>query len=286
MRRPVLTFSGTGHGSLEVLPESWDDLVTDPAKQPIQQTSGAENAPSRNGWLVEAYRELETGLWFFISVDSAGFEPAYFLAVFKRLEVESDDLVVTEPDAVLDREDTNKQLTVLVADIQGVQQGKMMTRWLRSLVWLHRIEDLPHFLGNTGRYLGSGLAVSVGGRGRPQGGEVRVFVRRPAGGYDELRGEIVKRDPHVMDGVTDDRGNIVAHSGNHSELVNMISGIRIALMNNRLFARGVEFPVGVLKIRDMGYCPLELDLDARQLGVVRSIEISSRFGHNALPSEM
>jgi hypothetical protein len=37
---------------------------------------------------------------------------------------------------------------MLVDDIELVEDSQLMVRWLRPLVWLHLIEEVPQFLGD------------------------------------------------------------------------------------------------------------------------------------------
>ena len=151
---------------------------------------------------------------------------------------------------------------MLVADIEPVQGGKFVVRWLRSLVRLHLIEHPSQLLGDAGADLDADTTVAVGCGWNLKDREGRGVVGLAAVRDDQLPGEMVERDAKVVDGIPDDRAHHRRDRGHLPEPIDVLGSLLIVLADNGLSA-GVHDSLGsTVKVVQMGFCPLDLDQNA------------------------
>jgi hypothetical protein len=252
---------------LEIASESWKDLILDVAERLPNDVGRPERqAPWSRCWFIEAYRESYNGIELILAVRAGIGKPAYLRAVVIGTGVECGWLQIPEPTDGLNADNGDEQFSMLVADVEPMEDGKLVVRWLRSLVRLHLIEDFPQFLRDAGADLDADTAVAIG-RGRNiKDREGRGFVGRSAACDDQLPCEMVKRDAKVVDGIADDRAQNGGDGGHAIEAKDVLGSLLIALSDNGLSARILD-PLGsTVKIVQMGFCPLDLHQHARQVG--------------------
>jgi hypothetical protein len=189
---------------LEVASESWQDFIFDVTERLTNDVGRSERlAPRPRCWFIEAYRESYNGIELILSIGVGVGESTYFRAVVIGTGVECGEFSVALPTKGLDADNGDEQLSVLVADIKPVEDGKLVVRWLWSLVWLYIIEDFFQFLRDAGANLDTDAAVPIW-RGRNfKDREGRGCVGLSAACDDQLPGEMVERDAKIVHGITD-----------------------------------------------------------------------------------
>jgi hypothetical protein len=111
----------------------------------------------------------------------------------------------------VDAENRDKQLVMLVTNIEIMKRNKVVIGWLLSLVWLDFIEDPPHALWDTWLDIGQGKTEIIRARPYLPDGKFCIPVRGFLGSNDKLLGKMVKRDTKVMNSISDDG----AQNGGH-----------------------------------------------------------------------
>ncbi len=248
---------------LEVAPESWKDFLLDVAQQSAANeiSRSKHQSPRPRRWVIEAYREGYHGIELVLAVRVGVGEPAYLRAVIIGTGVEHSWGDFAEPSEALDTDNGDQQFTVLVADVELVEDRKFVVRWLRSLVWLHLIEDFPQRLGDTRSDLGEGATPMIS-RGQDfEDGECRDILRprRTAGRDDQLPSEMIKRDAKVMDGVANDRDQEGRHGGYPVEPKDVLGSLFVALSDNGLSTRCLNTFGSTVKVVQMGFCAIDLE---------------------------
>lgn len=248
---------------LEEATEPWKDFILDVAQRAADKVGGSHALlPRPRRWFIETYREANNGIELVLDVRIGEREPTYFVAVIVGTGVECGWSDLAEPTEAPDADNGDKQLMMLVADVEPMEDGKFVVRWLRSLVRLHLIEDFPQFLRDAGVDLGTGVAPAIGCGRHFEDREGRGIAGRPALGDDELPGEMVERDAEVVNGVADDRAQDGRHGGYVVEPKDVLRSLLIALSDNGLSTRCLDRPDVSLKVVQMGFRPVDLDGNA------------------------
>jgi hypothetical protein len=245
---------------LEKAPESWKDFILDVAQRATDKLGRSEcPAPSGRRWFIESYLKGDVGLELVLAIHAA--EPAYLRAVIVGTGVEADGFGVSDPAEMLDADNGYKQLVMLVPDVEMVEDGKFVVRWLRSLVRLHLIKEPPHIPGNTGRDVGEGnpLAIDVGFE---LDRELRIPVGSLPGHGNELPGEMVEGDAEIMNRIADDRTSNRLEDWYPAEPHDIFRSLLIALSDDGLLAHRVKQAGTAVKVLEMGFCPVDLGVYA------------------------
>jgi hypothetical protein len=120
---------------LEVAPEAWKDLVLDVGQQSAANEFGDSKyrAPRSRRWFIEAHPEDESGGELVRAARIGIGEPTYLRAVGIGTRVEVTWVALAEPTEALDTDNGGKQLLVLVADVEPVEDRELVVLWLLLL---------------------------------------------------------------------------------------------------------------------------------------------------------
>ncbi len=251
---------------LEEAPEAWQDFILDIAQRPTDKIGCSEHVPPRSGrWLIEAYREGYVGIELDLAVRVGIGEPAYMRAVLVGTGIERGQFEITEPAdrRGLDTDDRDKQFMMLVADIELVEDGEVVVRWLRSLVRLYLIENPARVLGDSGADVETDPTIAIGGRRRYQYGEARVLIGRfLSGGENELPGQVVERNAEIVDGIAKDRAHNGLDDGYRAKAEDILRSLLIAFSGNAILARSDNRAGLNIKVIQVGFRPVDSDENA------------------------
>jgi hypothetical protein len=236
---------------LEKAPEAWQDFILDVAQRAADKIGRAEHpAPRSRRWFIEGYLKGDIGIELILARKD---EPAYFRAVLIGTRIEADGSALAEPGEVLDAYNGSEQFMVLIPDVEFVEDGKFVVRWLRSLVRLYLIKEPSHLLGNAGRNIRKCW---------PRvDGELGIPVRGLLGRDNKLPGEMVEGDAEIMDRVADDRATYRLDDRYPAEPYDIFRTLLIALSDDGLLAHRINQSGTAVKILKMGFCPVDLGVD-------------------------
>jgi len=92
---------------------------------------------------------------------------------------------------------------MFVPYIQMMDNEQFVSRWVRSLVRLHLIEDLSQFRGYAGRDLRAAPSKAIGGRRDIKDREIRVVRWLSARSDNGLPSEMIKRCSEIVNRVAE-----------------------------------------------------------------------------------
>jgi hypothetical protein len=254
------------HSALsEEVREGWQHLFDDVTAREIADEIRSAKTASESSSLgiVQGYREGECGIE--VGVRVRGPEAADFVAILERAPIERRDFGVTEPTRALHVHDVHEHLMVFVGDVERMEDGQLMQRWIRSLIRLYPVENASQPQRQPRLDIRKLSPLNIHARPLRSDRETRSAAMRDgqllAGRQNDLPREVVERGPKVVNRITENERDVIGHLGDDIKVVDVLRSIAVVLSPHGIATRGFDCFTFHVKIQQVGVCPPDFLLD-------------------------